>query len=195
MKKFLTKRSHGVAVAVLSLLLIAVGVSVKNADFISTNLADFAIQSQPGMYQVVEIVDGDTIAVKGTNGRVDKVRFIGIDTPEKNHPSRPVQCFSYQATDHLKELIGSSDVKLEADPTNTNRDRYDRLLRYVYLPDGTLLNARQIGDGYAFAYVAFPFTKMDEFRQLEDEARQSGRGLWGSCDIELDNGYMSTNPI
>ncbi len=147
------------------------------------------------MYEVVYINDGDTITVRGTNNVEEKVRFIGIDTPEKDHPSRPVQCFSYEATRHLEELIGDNDVKLEADPTNTNRDRYDRLLRYVYLPDGTLLNAKLIEDGYAFAYTSFPVTKMDEFMMLEKEAREANRGLWGACEIEQDNGYINTNPI
>lgn len=177
------------------LLLMSLGINAKEAQRLVDDFSGVLSATQPGFYDVVYINDGDTITIKGTNGRQDTVRFIGIDTPEKDHPSRPVQCFAQAATEHLTNLIGDNDVKLEADPTNTNRDRYDRLLRYVYLPDGTLLNAKQIEDGYAFAYTSFPVTKMNEFLRLENEAREAGRGLWSSCDVELDNGYMSTNPI
>lgn len=151
-------------------------------------------QVQPGFHEVIYVNDGDTITVRANN-QEDKVRFIGIDTPEKDHPSRPIQCYSYAATDYLTELIGDNDVKLVADPTNSNRDRYDRLLRYVYLPDGTLLNAKLIEEGYAFAYTSFPVTKMNEFLELETQAREAGRGLWGACEVEEDNGYINTNPI
>ena len=148
----------------------------------------------PGYYAVANFIDGDTLEVN-MSGTIERIRFIGLDTPEKNHPKKPVQCFAKAASQHLEELIGDQPVRLEADPTNQNRDRYDRLLRYVYLQDGTLLNAKQIEDGYGFAYTAFPFEKMDEFRTLEDEARQAGRGLWGSCQIMEDNGFISTSPV
>ena len=74
----------------------------------------------------------------------------------------------------------SQRLRLEADPQNANRDKYNRLLRYVYLPDGRLLNAEIIAQGYGFAYTRFPFAKMEDFRKLEREAREAGRGLWKS---------------
>src|SRR5690606_22654248 len=148
--------------------------------------------NQPGMYQVETVVDGDTIEVD-MYGVQERVRFIGVDTPEKNHPEKPVQCFAEAASAHLADLIGDQRVRLESDPTNQNRDRYNRLLRYVYLPDGTLLNAKQIEDGYGFAYTSFPFIKMDGFISLEAQARAEGRGLWRECEIESDNGYLNTN--
>jgi len=179
----------------LVLLLVGAGISVKDAQSFSDSVVgQYLTSTQPGFYEVVYINDGDTITVRANN-REDKVRFIGIDTPEKDHPSKPVQCYSYAATDYLTKLIGVSDVKLVADPTNSNRDRYDRLLRYVYLPDGTLVNAKMIEEGYAFAYTSFPVTKMDEFLALEQEAREASRGLWGNCQIEQNNGYLNTNPI
>ena len=195
-RKIITKKLAKQSTAILSFVLLVVVLALKQfAPSTYDNLQSIMQTSQPGLYEVVHVYDGDTISVRGTNNREDKVRFIGIDTPEKNHPSRPVQCFSYEATNHLKMLIGTSNVRLVADPTNTNRDRYDRLLRYVYLPDGTSLNAKMIEDGYAFAYTSFPVIKMDEFLKLEKEAKDANRGLWGSCDIEQNNGYLSTNPI
>jgi len=176
--------------AVLALLLMVLwGVAPDDARQVLSSLDPMP----PGYYRVTNFVDGDTLEVDMA-GTMERVRFIGLDTPEKNHPDKPVQCFAEAASQHLKQLIGSQPVSLAADPVNQNRDRYDRLLRYVYLPDGTLLNARQIADGYGFAYLSFPFEKIDEFKGLEDQARTRGLGLWGSCSIERDGGFISTSP-
>ena len=149
---------------------------------------------QPGTYRVVSIDDGDTIIVD-MNGTDEKVRFIGVDTPETKDPRKPIQCFGRAATEFTKNLIGNRPVRLEADPTNTNRDRYNRLLRYVYLPDGTLVNAEIIKQGYGFAYVNFPVQKMDEFRSLQKEAREQNRGLWAGCEpIPNQYGGFDSNP-
>jgi micrococcal nuclease len=148
----------------------------------------------PGFYRVSEFVDGDTIKVD-RNGHVETVRFIGVDTPETHDPRKAVQCFGQAAADHTKQTIGQQPVRLEADPLNTDRDRYNRLLRYIYLPDGTLLNAKIIQDGYGFAYLSFPFTKTEEFRGYQTAARQAGRGLWGSCQPQQNQyGGFTSNP-
>jgi micrococcal nuclease len=76
-------------------------------------------------------------------------------------------------------MVEGKTVRLEEDQQTTNRDKYNRLLRYVYLPDGSLLNAEIIRQGYGHAYTRFPFDKLDEFRALEKEAREAERGLWG----------------
>ncbi len=146
-----------------------------------------------GAYRVVAFDDGDTIIVD-MDGNKETIRFIGVDTPEVKDPRKPVQCFGKLASEFTKQLIGNNPVRLEADPTNTNRDRYNRLLRYVYLPDGTLVNAEIIKQGYGFAYTSFPFTKKDEFRTLEKQAREENRGLWGSCQTGTDErGYNTIN--
>lgn len=140
------------------------------------------VVSQPGTYVVSKFVDGDTIEVD-MNGVNEKVRFIGVDTPETHDPRKPVQCFGEAAAAFTKNIIGNNPIRLESDPTNTNRDRYDRLLRYIYLPDGRLVNAEIIKQGYGFAYTGFPFEKLDEFRAYEKQAREKNLGLWGSCTI------------
>ncbi len=155
--------------------------------------AKVAEQNQPGLYKVIEFVDGDTIAVE-MDGTKEKVRLIGVDTPETHDPRKAVQCFGQAAADFTKRTIGSNRVRLEADQQNTNRDRYSRLLRYVYLPEGTLLNAELIKQGYGFAYTHFPFTKLDEFRAYEKTARESNKGLWGNCTPEIDSkGQIHSN--
>ena len=143
-------------------------------------------------YKVIRVEDGDTIAVD-MNGTSEKVRFIGVDTPETKDPRKAVQCYGKLASEFTKNQINNQRVRLEADELNTNRDRYNRLLRYVYLPDGTLLNAEIIRKGYGFAYTSFPFTKKEEFKQLEDYARTNNIGLWGSCQPNKNKygGYTS----
>lgn len=151
-----------------------------------------AAKNQPGLYAVTEFSDGDTITVD-MNGTDERVRFIGVDTPETHDPRKNVQCFGKAASDYTKRLIGTNRVRLEADPDNTNRDRYNRLLRYVYLPDGRMVNQELIANGYGFAYTYFPFSKSEDFRALETEARNNNRGLWGSCPLVTSNsGQIST---
>lgn len=147
---------------------------------------------QAGTYNVSQFDDGDTVVVD-MNGVDEKVRFIGVDTPETHDPRKPVQCFGKKASEFTKNLIGDNPVRLEADPTNTNRDRYNRLLRYVYLPDGTLVNLEIIKQGYGFAYLSFPVQKAEEFRAAQKEARANMRGLWSACEPEKNEygGYNS----
>jgi micrococcal nuclease len=148
---------------------------------------------QPGLYSVTEFIDGDTIAVN-MNGTTEIIRMIGIDTPETHRPNTPVQCYGPQAAAYTKSLIGNNKVRLQADPLNTNRDRYERLLRYVYLPDGTLLESKIISEGYGFAYTQFPYLKTVEFEKLEDQAERVKKGLWGACQVTVSaNGLEQTN--
>ncbi len=151
------------------------------------------VQNTPGLYQVTKFDDGDTIIVS-MEGKLEKIRFIGVDTPETHDPRKPIQCFGKAASAHTKEIIGENRVRLEADPTNSNRDRYGRLLRYVYLPDGTLVNKKIIADGYGFALVAFPFTKMEEFKQAQKDARENDRGLWSACELDKSVDHNQTKP-
>jgi micrococcal nuclease len=123
---------------------------------------------------VKRIIDGDTIVLDGD----ERVRLIGVDTPETKHPQKPVQYFGREATAFTRRITEGRGVRLEYD--QQRRDRYGRTLAYVFLEDGRLLNAEIIRQGYGFAYTKYPFRRMEEFRQLEREARQAGRGLWGA---------------
>ncbi len=152
--------------------------------------------NQPSLYRITKFDDGDTIVVD-MNGTDETVRFIGVDTPETHDPRKAVQCFGYAAAGFTKNFIGNSTVRLEADPLNTNRDRYNRLLRYVYLPDGRLVNAEIIKEGYGFAYLSFPFTKAEEFRQHQVEAREQNKGLWNNCQPQPNQygGFTSNDAL
>lgn len=149
---------------------------------------------EPGFYRVVEVADGDTITVS-MGGAEERIRMIGVDTPETHHPEKPVQCFGVAASNFTKDLLDGKTVRLESDPENTNRDRYNRLLRYVYTESGELVNKKIISDGYGFAYTSFPFTKLEEFRAAEAEARQTGKGLWSDCKVEINGGYPESKDL
>jgi micrococcal nuclease len=122
--------------------------------------------------RVKRVIDGDTLLL--TDG--ERVRLIGVDTPETKHPQKPVQRFGNEAYLFTKRIVEGKEVRLEYDWQK--RDKYGRLLAYVFLPDGTFLNAEIIKQGYGFAYTRFPFKYMEEFRRYEKEARENGRGLW-----------------
>ena len=119
-----------------------------------------------------KVIDGDTIVL--SNG--EKVRLIGVDTPETKHPQKPAEYYGKEATAFTKRMVGGKVVKLKYDVQR--RDEYDRLLAYVYLMNGTFLNAEIIKQGYGHAYTRFPFKYMEEFKQYEKEARENKRGLW-----------------
>ncbi len=121
---------------------------------------------------VKRVIDGDTIEL--STG--ERVRLIGVDTPETKDPRRPVQYFGEEAAAFTKRMVEGKRVRLEYDWER--KDKYGRTLAYVYLEDGTFLNAEIIRQGYGFAYTRFPFKYLEEFRKLEREAREAGRGLW-----------------
>jgi micrococcal nuclease len=131
------------------------------------------------------------------NGTVETIRMIGVDTPETHRPDTPVQCYGPEAADHTKQMIAKfGKVRLQADPLDTNRDRYGRLLRYVYLPDGTLVDEQLIKQGYGFAYLSFPFTLKARFAAGQLAAQNAKLGLWGACQPTLNQyGGYTSNPL
>jgi len=152
--------------------------------------------NQPGLYSLSKFSDGDTITVD-MNGTQETIRFIGVDTPETHDPRKPVQCYGPAASAFTKNTLtaAGSKVRLSADSLSNNRDRYERLLRYVYLPDGTNLNLKLIREGYGFYYPYFPFSKSNEFAAAQKLAQSETRGLWGNCQpIPTDKGGYNSNP-
>lgn len=192
MRLSLNKKHKKIITAVLSLVILLL-IGTNNSQP-AREVKDTLGINTTGAYNVLNVEDGDTITVD-MNGTRERVRFIGIDTPETKDPRKPVQCFGSAASNYLKQLIGDNPVRLESDPESNNRDRYDRLLRYVYLPDGRLAQAEIIKNGYGFAYTSFPFSKSEEFRALQTQARENNLGLWGQCDPEENKyGGYTSNP-
>lgn len=126
---------------------------------------------------VQRVVDGDTIRVVIASEEAT-VRLIGIDTPESVDPRRPVECLGKEASNRLKELIENKFVRLEGDSSQQDRDRYNRLLRYVFL-DSVHINKQLIVEGFANEYTYdLPYIYQHEFKIAQKEAEASRRGLW-----------------
>lgn len=135
---------------------------------------------------VIEVVDGDTIKVK-IDGKDETVRMILVDTPETKHPNKPVQPFGSEASDFTKQELNGKQVGLEFDAQE--RDQYGRLLAYVWTGN-QLFNGVLIEKGYARVAVFPPNTKyVDQFRKIQDEARNKKAGIWSIENYATDNGF------
>ena len=129
--------------------------------------------------QVVNVVDGDTIDVI-IQGREFRLRYIGVDTPESVHPTIGEEPYGKEAAQRNRELVMGRTVYLEKDVSET--DQYGRLLRYVYLPDGRMLNEVLVREGYAQVATFPPDVRyQDRFLDAQRQAREEGAGLWGRC--------------
>jgi micrococcal nuclease len=134
-----------------------------------------------GMAVVTWVVDGDTLRVN-LGGRTERVRLIGIDTPESVKPHAPVECFAKEASAHTRTLVPpGTSVRLVRDVEA--RDRYGRLLAYVYRPsDDLFVNLALARDGYAAPLTIAPnVAHAEEFAAAASQARQGRRGLWDRC--------------
>ncbi len=134
--------------------------------------------------RVTRVIDGDTIRVE-SRGFETTVRLIGIDAPETRKPGTPVQCFGPEASRRAQALLSGKRVRLIGDPTQDTRDRFQRLLAYVYVDGETQsVNSQLVDGGFAKVYVygpSGPFRHTTAFRAAESRARQARRGLWGAA--------------
>jgi micrococcal nuclease len=133
--------------------------------------------------RVIRVVDGDTVKVLLEPGRLETVRYIGVDTPESVKPDTPVQCFAKQASEYNRHLVEGHDVRLRVG--RERRDRYGRLLAYVYVTGErpVFVNAALVRGGYARTLEIAPNTDRADFlARLESRARAAGRGLWAACE-------------
>lgn len=156
------------------LLAVAVGVALGSGALPATG------PSEDGTGRVVRVVDGDTIHVD-VGGRRERVRYIGVDTPETKKPGTPVQCFGRRASAENERLVKGRQVRLVAGAEA--RDRYGRMLAYVYrVGDGRFVNAELVRGGFAQPLTIPPnVAHADELAALARTARREGRGLWGAC--------------
>lgn len=142
--------------------------------------------SEPGSappgesWVVVNVVDGDTIDVKPVGGtKSERIRLVGVDTPETKDPRKPVQCFGKEASEFTGRLRGRT-VHLTYDVER--RDRYGRTLAYVWLDDGSHFNLILAEEGYAQPLTIPPnVAHADEFVAAARRAREASKGLWSAC--------------
>ena len=126
-------------------------------------------------YEVIRVIDGDTVELK--NG--ERLRYNDIDTPETVHPSKPIECYGPQASAKNKELVEGEIILVELG--NPERDRYGRLLGYVYVDD-LFVNAELVKGGYAEVNsYGNPGSKLSNLLDIEKNAKKSMKGLWGAC--------------
>ncbi len=184
----------------LGTLLISVAIVIA-----LTALQEFAPETQPEwpagitpetinydeFHLVERVVDGDTIVL--ANGGT--VRYVGIDTPETHDPRKAVQCFGEEAVAANRALVEGKRVKVVRDVSE--RDKYGRFLGYIYLEDGTFVNAELVQRGFAFAYKYQPdIAHYTELKNFERAAQSQGQGLWSACTVrKLSGGRMQTNDI
>jgi micrococcal nuclease len=147
-------------------------------------IACSSAEAPPGdSARVVQVRDGDTIVVE-VAGRKEDVRLLGVDTPEMNYKTGEPEPFALEATLFTRETVDGTSVVLTRDGLNQDRDHYDRLLRYVHLKSGDLLNVELIRLGYGFAFLEFPLTSRERLVDAEIEARNTERGLWAPNRVQ-----------
>lgn len=152
-------------------------------------LFDKEIELEKDEVIISEVVDGDTVKVEFSNGDNESIRLLLIDTPESVHPNKPVQPFGKEASDYAKVVLQEGDV-VTLEKGNPERDKYDRLLGYIWIDDVNF-NQLMIEEGYArVAYVYEPNTKyLEEFEQAEKDARTKEENIWsipGYVDNEFE---------
>lgn len=157
-----------------------------------------AVASTPQIayYSVTKVVDGDTITIS-INGTLETLRLIGINTPETVDPRKPVECFGKKASDKAKVMLVGKKVRIEKDPTQGERDKYARLLAYVFLEDGTFFNKYMIAEGYAYEYTYnLPYKYQAEFKEAQRNAQAAQKGLWapGVCETAQTTPSTATTP-
>lgn len=198
MDRFISKKILVIGAGIL-ILLVGIGIGLKFGKTSPPPLAappvvnDLSAQnkttqetsgqnrSSVDTFKVTRVIDGDTIEVEGG----ERVRYIGIDTPETVDPRKPVQCFGVEASNKNKELVEGKMVRLEKDITD--RDKYNRLLRYVYVGD-TFINLELVKQGFAYSYSYPPDIKYQEqFLKAQQEAREAKRGLWNACPVDTNS--------
>lgn len=168
-------RAVVIALGIVIFLLQRFGIWDRIQNQIDAVIPTQSVTTDEGSWRVARVVDGDTLVLQND----DRVRLIGVDTPETKHPTKPVEPFGPEASSFTKRAVEGKFVQLKFD--REKRDRYQRLLAYVYVDDWCL-NEELIRAGYSKCITRYPFDRSMKarFKLAEDEARTSRRGLWSA---------------
>jgi micrococcal nuclease len=187
--------------ALLALLIACSGTACSSVSLVSTSASTRAVptsSSQPTRTvtsvpksstklvaaTVVRVVDGDTIIVE-LDGQQQRLRLIGMNTPELNKPDGPVECYATEAAKRTQELVDGANGKVQLERDVSETDQYGRLLRYVWLlnPDGKqMLNEELVEGGYARAVTYRPDVEYQSILNREQsDAKDHNLGLWKAC--------------
>jgi len=131
-------------------------------------------------FTVVEVIDGDTIDINISDGKHPntRIRLIGVDTPETKHPTVGLMYYGPQATEFTTSLALGKQVTVLLDTAGDQRGYYGRLLAYIQLPDGRVINAELVKNGYGYAYLSYPHSEFSNYQSLMKEAIDNKVGLW-----------------
>ncbi|MCX6796553.1 MAG: thermonuclease family protein [Candidatus Falkowbacteria bacterium] len=152
--------------------------SLFNNEVNESTTQNFLFNPTSTYFQVTRVVDGDTIDVNLDN-KIERIRLIGINTPEVVDPRRPVECFGQEASANAKKILSGQKIRIEADSSQDDRDKYGRLLRYVWRADGLFYNLEAIKQGYAYEYTYnLPYQYQAEFKAAQKFAEENQLGLW-----------------
>jgi endonuclease YncB( thermonuclease family) len=150
-------------------------------------ISPVAAQVTQSAVTVIRVVDGDTVDVQTADGRTERLRLIGMDTPEVVDPRTAVQCFGREASSRAHELLDGQSVGLELDSSQGERDRFGRMLAYLWLPDGRNLGEVMIADGFAHEYTYDqPYAYREAFKAAQDAAMVNQVGLWSPTTCNGD---------
>ncbi len=134
------------------------------------------IRNNPNYIVVVRVIDGDTIELSDKR----TIRLLGIDTPEKNHPTKKIECFATVASEKTAELLTNQEVEIKLDKSQSEKDKYGRTIAYVYRKsDNLFINQELIAQGYAYEYTFnAPYRFQSDFKAAQKNAEQNDLGLW-----------------
>lgn len=132
------------------------------------------------VFTVLEVIDGDTLDIDIPDGEHSdtRIRLIGVDTPETKHPTVGLSHYGPEASAYTKRLVLGKKVTVLLDTAGEQRGRYGRLLAYIQLPDGNILNAEIVKNGYGYAYLSYPHSEFSNYQMLMQQAIGSKAGLW-----------------
>ena len=176
-----TQRKAGfLGILVPSSIVLAIALAIAIAFLLFRNSSPSAttngFANRDDLYQVVRIIDGDTVEIE-YEGALTSVQLIGVNAPETVHPSKPVEPYGKEATAFLQKLVLNRFVYFEFD--GSKKDKYDRLLAYVYRDsDNLFVNVEIIRQGYGKTDARFPFNYMKLFQYHESQARTARKGVW-----------------
>ena len=147
-------------------------------------------------FLVVNVLDGDTFDIDSPDGQYERtrIRLWGVDTPETVKPDTPVQHFGREASEFTRTKILGQTVRVELE-NRQNRDKYGRLLAWIFLEDGTLLNELIIEQGMGYADPRFAHSRSRQLSHLQNQARKAGKGLWADVKEQDLPYYFSPDQL
>lgn len=131
-------------------------------------------------FDVADVIDGDTLDIAASDGKWDttRIRLIGVDTPETHHPTVGQMYYGQEAADFTRSIAEGQPITVFLDTVSAERDRYGRLLAYVVLPDGSVMNEKLIREGYGYADLRFRHSLSEDYDRLMDAAMKDKSGIW-----------------